>query len=130
MEGSQEDTVEELDALKTKVAELESQLEQTRAEAQSQVQAAQADVASKDTVIASLQATVEQLRAQVTLGKRMGELRREFSSEEQQVVASMSDEQWTLFKRVGDAPVPPPFRQTMGGEEGAGASRVTLSRKV
>lgn len=83
----------------------------------------------KDAVIAEMQKKINELMGKLRLMSRMSEIKRELSAEEQSVVASMSDEQWALFKRFADERAPsPPFRKpTPVGEDGDNNERVTLS---
>lgn len=130
--------IEELEPLEAKVGDLTAALqsaEDGRTQAQSQLQeaqsaleAAQVETQSKAEVVATLEAQIADLQRKLTLAQRMAEHPAELSEGERQVVASMSDEQWALFKKASAITVRPPFRATLGGDDGDKNQRVTLAR--
>lgn len=130
----QEDTVnEEMEKLKAQIAALTQERDTAfveRDQAQKGLQELQASVAEteaeKDGAIASLQSQIEAMRHDILKRSRVAELVRSLSEAEQEIVASMTDEQWALYKETASAAVQPPFRRDTLKGDAPEPQKVTL----
>lgn len=123
---------DQLEGLNEQVEALTAELDQVRSETESRVQEVQASadetVAEKDEVIASLQQQIETLRTDLIKRDRVAEIARELSEDEQTVIASMTDEQFELYKKTATAPAAqaPYRRSALQTDDGNVIQRVTL----